>query len=279
MSKPRETESATTFEPRATTAEELAGYNRYADNSITPQFTEGFNGAQSAFGTIDGLNNTAHSNGLGRQKYAEGFQDTIQGLQNPFAQKQILDQLITNSGDEAQSRLGSAFGGAGAFGGSLHRSNLGRDVAAGTAGVQNDFFQRGSDRALDAAKTGQTALFNNNNVDIGLDQTQIANLRQRALDQYNLGAGFQGVHGAAREFAHNAAIQTADRSTNTTETPSFWDTAFGVANAAASFIPFAGGGGGGSTPPALGSQGGNAYNPQVIGGNRPSDYYLTGAFG
>ncbi len=271
MSKPRETESATTFEPRATTAEELAGYNTYADNSITPQFTEGFNGAQSAFGTIDGLNNTAHSNGLGRQKYAEGFQDTIQGLQNPFAQKQILDQLITNSGDEAQSRLGSAFGGAGAFGGSLHRSNLGRDVAAGTAGVQNNFFQNGANRALNAAQIGQQALFANNNVDIGLDQTQIANLRQNGLDQFNTGLGFQNVHGAAREFAHNAAIQTAGRNTNTKEHPSDLDVLGGITGAIASFIPFAPGNKGGQ--PALGSQAGNAYNPAPIGGNHPFAYY------
>lgn len=70
---------------------------------------------------------------------------------DPNLRSAAFDQVRQNVMDTVAPQVNSAFSGSGMTGSSLHAQNLSRGLAAGVAGVENQAFQQGEQRALQAA--------------------------------------------------------------------------------------------------------------------------------
>lgn len=90
----------------------------------------------------------AFQGSLGAAQQAQG---TLGGMQDPNQQSAAWDQIRQNTIASIMPGINSSFAGSGMTGSTLHQQNLASGLAQGLAGVENQNYQQGQQRALQAA--------------------------------------------------------------------------------------------------------------------------------
>lgn len=185
----------------------LAGVaQRATTGGIDPRLDQAVTGAQSP-------------------QYAQGFQSTLNEMQDPNARSAAFQQVKQNVTDDVLKSVNSTFAGQGMTGSSLHQQNLAKGITAGLAGVENDAFQQSQARAMQAAQVGQSEL--NNQRQFGLGAAQVGQNAQNQLmgQQVNAATALnaaeaqntaQGLQAAG--LRQGAYVQGLDRSMNAAQT-------------------------------------------------------------
>jgi len=96
--------------------------------------------------------------GAGTPAYADGFLGAVERAVNPDTRSTAFDTVRQNVIDRVAPEVNSTFAGSGMTGSGLHQLLLSKGIAKGLGEVEDDAFQRGEDRALDAAQIGQGAV-------------------------------------------------------------------------------------------------------------------------
>lgn len=91
-------------------------------------------------------------------QYADGFKGTLAEMMDPNARSAAFDTVKRNVADSVMQDVNATFAGSGMTGSSLHQQNLAKGLASGIADVENQAFQTGRDRAMQAAQIGQSDL-------------------------------------------------------------------------------------------------------------------------
>lgn len=230
-----------------------------AGQTITPQFQRALLGAQgylnradnaplSGAGVTQTLMGAMSGSGMDQMfdqttqqaqnpQYAQNFLSTMSAAQDPNARSAAFDQVRQNAIADIMPEINSTFAGSGMTGSSLHQRNLAKGLSAGIAGVENQAYQQGMDRALQAAQAGQSSLLQSagmrqNAFDAGQGrglqaagmQNQIAGQgfnRLMALSnaRQGIGTNFQNAYGGNLANMMSSATGGASRSTTQSSSP------------------------------------------------------------
>lgn len=99
---------------------------------------------QAAFGAASGV--------AGQGLYStQAAQQAAQQAMDPNARSAGFDQVRQNTIANIMPGINSTFAGSGMTGSTLHQQNLAQGLAAGLGGVENDAWQQGQNRSLQAA--------------------------------------------------------------------------------------------------------------------------------
>jgi len=82
---------------------------------------------------------------------ANAAQGALTRAMDPNVRSQYTDQLVQNTIDRIMPGINSSFAGSGMSGSGLHAQNLASGVSSGVAGVLDNAWQQGENRALQAA--------------------------------------------------------------------------------------------------------------------------------
>lgn len=103
----------------------------------------------------DPLSNAAYNAsggvGAGGLNSANMAQGSLARAMDPNVRSQYTDQLVQNTIDRIMPGINSSFAGSGMSGSGLHAQNLASGVSSGVAGVLDNAWQQGENRALQAA--------------------------------------------------------------------------------------------------------------------------------
>lgn len=103
----------------------------------------------------DPLSNAAYNAsggvGAGGLNSANMAQGSLARAMDPNVRSQYTDQLVQNTIDRIMPGINSIFAGSGMSGSGLHAQNLASGVSSGVAGVLDNAWQQGENRALQAA--------------------------------------------------------------------------------------------------------------------------------
>lgn len=99
---------------------------------------------ESAYGAATGV-------AQGALVGAEAAQGGLMRALDPNMRSAAFGQVRQNVIDTITPQINSSFAGSGMTGSSLHAQNLAKGLSAGLAGVENDAFQQGEQRAIQAA--------------------------------------------------------------------------------------------------------------------------------
>jgi len=95
--------------------------------------------------------NAAGGVGAGGLNSANMAQGSLSRAMDPSVRSQYTDQLVQNTIDRIMPGINSSFAGSGMSGSGLHAQNLASGVSSGVAGVLDNAWQQGENRALQAA--------------------------------------------------------------------------------------------------------------------------------
>lgn len=173
---------------------EFRDFQGFAGDTITNRFRRGLNDAGD---TLEGLQ--------GRDQYAPGFADTMQRFQDPNANAAALQGIKSNVIADIMPAINSSFAGSGMTGGSLHQQNLTKGLSSGLADVENQFYQQGADRSINAANSMNQAFGDSFGRDLALSQAQ---------------AGLGGMFQDAKSSALNSLLGAATGNATQTQSQS-----------------------------------------------------------
>lgn len=146
MSKAKTTNTSQ-VQPWIPSGSEFKTFASRADGLVTPEMERALAGADASVRAAQVL-----------PDYSPGFQDAVARGVDPSVRSEAFDQIRSNTMDTIMSGVNETFGSSGMTGSSLHQQHLARGLAEGIAGVENQAFQTGEDRALQAANLGQQGL-------------------------------------------------------------------------------------------------------------------------
>lgn len=147
---------------------------------------------QSANRTMDAAFNRQTNQAMNPQ-YASGFQRTMNQAMDPNARSAAWDQVKANVVADIMPDINATFGASGMTGSSAHQQQLTKGLSAGIANVENQAWQQGQDRAMQAANTSQQALMDNRQ--LGLNAAGMRQDASNAIDasRVNAATGLQNA--------------------------------------------------------------------------------------
>lgn len=198
MSKAKTT-SSNAVDPWIPSDSTFNTFKSRADSTITPFFKAAINASGDAIGDARSM-----------PDYAPGVMETAFRAQDPTARSAAFGQLKQNIANDVMQGVNSTFGGSGMTGSSLHQQNLAKGLTEGIAGVENEAFQQGENRALQGADLANTAFGQSFSRDLG-----VAN----AYNQF--GSTYQGASSGALNSLLSSATGAASQTTTQSQSPGF----------------------------------------------------------
>lgn len=191
------TKTSNKVDPWIPTDDVFNTFKERAAGTITPEFESALAGATGAIGSAAAM-----------PSYAPGMMQTAFRAQDPTARSAAFGQLKQNVANDVMQGINSTFGGSGMTGSSLHQQNLAKGLTEGLAGVENQAFQAGENRALQGANLANTAFGQAFNRKMGVGQ---------ALQ--GVGTTYQNAQSSALNSLMGAATGGASRNSTQSQSP------------------------------------------------------------